>query len=242
MDLHSLSSWGERRRGDGERGKRTCVRKVNLFGAWVIWLKNHCVHLICSSEAGAWSWEIVVGWWGRGLTTTVKRHWSQPKWQWKSCATFGRLGDAPPCYVTTGLSVWSGQVGFISVEIEIKDKCRKERASAPTVTKVASSKMWHLTPVHFHWILLLMLLFLSVESCPPLCYILLPPSPTITHPFQHIPTGQQWKLTFRNTRFFPSLTICAPPWEMRKETGEAKRRREALSPVFTPIRCAPAII
>lgn len=97
------------RRGDEERGKRTCVRKVNLFGAWVIWLKNHCVHLICSSEAGVWSWEIVVG---QGPNHRRQEALKPTKVAIKERHDFGETGTNQLCYSCSQFTcVWSRRVG-----------------------------------------------------------------------------------------------------------------------------------
>lgn len=84
-------------------------------------------------------------------------------------------------------------------------------------------------------------LWSAVLKCPPQGCILLLPT-CLTHQLQHSPTSYQKELTFRIRGFFRSLTVGALPWEMRKETGDAKRRREPLNPVFTPLHCAADIL
>lgn len=221
MDLHS----GGRRRGDEERGKRTCVRKVNLFGAWVIWLKNHCVHLICSSEAGVWSREIVVG---QGPNHHCKEVLKPTKVAIKELQDFGDIGrHAQTDYVPAVLSsvcIWRWEI----VSLKNKREGGVKMLPVTTASKVQVSLLFLLTfspsdlsvyRWRLHWFYqswTFFCLWRAVLKSPPRGYILVPSTASLTHHLEHNPTGHKKELTFRNTGFF---VLCALPWEMRKKTG-----------------------
>lgn len=193
------SGLGERNRRDKERGNRTSLRKVNLFRAWVIWLKNHCAHLICSSEVL-----------GDGGRVAWNHHW---RWWWsslsKSCHRAG-MRNAPRHSDFRWICKWRLKVGYKKSDEREENLFLSQYFSCPT-EKLSFSF------THVHHFLQFWTSFCLCLTRPPQGNILLPSA------------SQWWQLELNPAglckvwhfeTFFCSPAVCLTPWEMREKTQD----------------------